>query len=435
MRSNRLAAIGLAGTLLAATLAVGAPVGAQSPTPSPAPTAQPGQTTLDFTVFGDMGLAELVTQYQTLHPDIFINFIQAGYQEHHDQLLAQLAAGDVPDIAAIEVGFMSKFKAQPENFKNLLDYGAADIQKDYLPWRWEQATSADGSSVIGIPTDVGGMAMCYRTDLFAAAGLPTDPTEVGALWPDWESFIATGQKYVQGSGGKKFIDQARGTIFNLAARQSTEEYYKDGDPNTTVYATNPQVKKAFDLAAAASAAGISANIEQFAAPWNAAMTNGDFAVLGCPAWMMGYIQSQAPTTSGKWNITSIPEAGGNWGGTHLTIPAGAAHPKEAWDFIKWVLSPPNQLEVFQKHGNFPSIPALYDTPDIQNFTNPFFSNAPVGKIYAASAEAVKPIFEGVFQREIDVAFGNGLGRVEAGKETADQAWTSTLAAADLAQQQ
>ena len=208
MRSNRLAAIGLAGTLLAATLAVGAPVVAQSPTPSPArrpSRARPSSTSPSSATWVSTSWS---SSTQTEHPDIFINFIQAGYQEHHDQLLAQLAAGDVPDIAAIEVGFMSKFKAQPENFKNLLDYGAADIQKDYLPWRWEQATSADGSSVIGIPTDVGGMAMCYRTDLFAAAGLPTDPTEVGALWPDWESFIATGQKYVTGSGGKKFIDQA-----------------------------------------------------------------------------------------------------------------------------------------------------------------------------------------------------------------------------------
>ncbi len=143
-----------------------------------------------------MGLDELVAQYQTEHPEIFINFIQAGYQEHHDQLLTQLATGDVPDIAAIEVGFMSKFKAQPENFKNLYDYGAKDIEANYLPWRWEQAVSADGSSVIGIPTDVGGMALCYRTDLFEAAGLPTDPAEVSALWPTWDDFIATGQKYV-----------------------------------------------------------------------------------------------------------------------------------------------------------------------------------------------------------------------------------------------
>jgi len=435
VRRHRVAAMGLAGTLLAASVAIGGPTVAQSPSPTPAPTPQPGQTELNFTVFGDMGLDELVAQYQKDHPDIFINFIQAGYQEHHDQLLTQLATGDVPDIAAIEVGFMSKFKAQPENFKNLYDYGAKDIEGNYLPWRWEQAVSADGSSVIGIPTDVGGMALCYRTDLFKAAGLPTDPAAVSALWPTWDDFIKTGQAYVTGSGGKKFIDSAQGTIFNLVARQGNEEYYKTNDPLTTVYDTNPQVKLAWDLAVKASQAGISANIPQFAAPWNAAMSGDAFAALGCPAWMMGYIQSQAPSTAGNWNIAAIPGAAGNWGGTHLTIPAAAAHPKEAWDFINWALSPENQLEVFKLHGNFPSTPALYSTPDIQDFTNPFFSNAPVGKIYAASAEAVKPIFEGVNQREIDVAFGNGLGRIEDGKQTPDESWAQVMTEAQLATQQ
>ena len=247
-------------------------------------------------------------QYQAEHPDVKINFLERGYAEHHDALLAALATGEVPDIAAIEVGYMSKFKAQPENFVNMLDYGAADLEKDYLPWRWEQAVSADGSSVIGIPTDVGGMATCYRADLFEAAGLPTDPAEVSALWPDWESFIATGKQYTDATG-KAFIDSARGSVFNLVARQGDEEFYKTGDPNTTVYADNPQVKKAWDLSVAAIDAGISANIDQFSPEWNAGMANGDFAVLGCPAWMMGYIQGQAPDTAGKWNIAGHPGEG------------------------------------------------------------------------------------------------------------------------------
>ena len=329
---------------------------------------------------------------------------------------------------------MSKFKAQPENFKNLLEYGAGDLEADYLPWRWEQAVSADGSAVIGIPTDVGGMATCYRADLFEAAGLPTDPAEVSALWPDWESFIATGTTYREATG-KAFIDSIRGSVFNLVARQGDEEYYLTGDPNTTVYADNPQVKKAWDLSVAAKDAGISANISQFSPEWNAGMANGDFAVLGCPAWMMGYIQSQAPDTAGMWNIAGIPEKAGNWGGTHLTIPAGAAHPQEAYDFIKWALSPANQLEVFKLHGNFPSTPALYPTPEIQDFTSEFFSGAPAGRIFSESVAALKPIFEGVYQREIDVEFGNGLGRVENGLEDSATAWASTMAAIELALQQ
>ena len=41
-----------------------------------------------------------------------------------------------------------------------------------------------------------------------------------------------------------------------------------------------------------------------------------------------------------------------------------------------------QLEVFKLHGNFPSTPALYPTPEIQDFTSEFFSGAPAGKIFS-----------------------------------------------------
>jgi cellobiose transport system substrate-binding protein len=162
------------------------------------------------------------------------------------------------------------------------------------------------------------------------------------------------------------------------------------------------------------------------------MANGDFAALGCPAWMMNYIQGQAPDTAGKWNITSIPEVGGNWGGTQLTIPAASDQHQAAYDMITWLLSPENQLEVFKLHGNFPSTPELYDTPEIQEFTNDFFSGAPVGKIYAESAKAVQPIYEGAQQREIDREFENALIAVEDGNVAAADAWTTALANVALA---
>ena len=72
---------------------------------------------------------------------------------------------------------------------------ATDIKKNYLGWRWEHGVAYD-DSVIGIPTDVGGLEVAYRIDLFKKAGLPTDRVAVGKLWPTWDAFIATGQKYL-----------------------------------------------------------------------------------------------------------------------------------------------------------------------------------------------------------------------------------------------
>src|SRR6476661_6995023 len=58
-------------------------------------------------------------------------------------------------------------------FVNLQDHGSNDLKANWLPWKYENATTADGKRTIGLGTDVGGLAMCYRRDLFAKAGLPT----------------------------------------------------------------------------------------------------------------------------------------------------------------------------------------------------------------------------------------------------------------------
>ena len=76
--------------------------------------------------------------------------------------------------------------------------------------------------------------------------------------------------------------------------------------------------------------------------------NGKFAVLACPAWMLGYIQGQAPDTKGKWDIAAIPGGGGNWGGSFLTIPKQGKNVDAACEFIKWPIQPAQQIDHLQE---------------------------------------------------------------------------------------
>ena len=68
----------------------------------------------------------------------------------------------------------------------------------------------------------------------------------------------------------------------------------------------------------------------------------------CPAWMMGYIQGQAPATKGKWNIAPVPGGGGSWGGSFLTVSKQSQHPAEAADLVKFLTSPASELYVFKQ---------------------------------------------------------------------------------------
>jgi len=378
-----------------------------------------GKKVLQFWAFGDMGLGELIAEYEAANPDIKIEMKIGDFDPHHQGLLTSLDSS-TPDIAAIEVGYSSLFKAVSNKFVDLREYGAGELEGEYLDWRWAHGVDLDGR-VFGIPTDVGPMAVCYRSDLFAAAGLPSDRDEVSALWPTWNDFISVGKRYVAATGNS-FLSST-GYVWNAVKNQGTEKFYS-ADGSKLVYETNPQIKKAWDLAVAATP--IAANIGDWTADWNAGMNNGAYAVLTCPAWMMGYIQSQAPDLTGAWDVAAMPEGGGNWGGSQLVVPARAKYPAEAAAFIKWVLSPEKQLALFKAKGQFPSTKSAYSDAELLDFKSAYFNDAPVGQIYESGVKSLVPIYEGPKERVIDTEFGSALGRVANGEQTPDEAFKSAI---------
>ena len=386
---------------------------------------------LSIAFWGDFGLGPLVEQYEAENPGITITLNEGEYNAQHEALQQQLIAGSgAPDIAAIDEGFVVQFRSQADKFTNLLDFGAADYEEAYLPWKWQSTLADDGAVQIGLGTDVGGLAMCYRHDLFAAAGLPSDRAEVSALWDDegWDGFIEAGKTYVANAGGKKFIDNATNVFNPILGQQevgfftSDEELAMDGGP-----------KVAFETTEGIIDAGLSANIAAWSDEWNAGFQNGDFATLACPAWMTGHIRNTAPDTTGMWDIAGIPGGGGNWGGSFLTIPAQGAHVEEAYALLEWLIQPDQQIAIFNTVGNLPSQPALYEDPAIQEKTDEFFNNAPTGQIFSATAEGLVPQYLGFKNGPVRVAVENVLNDIQAGNiATGAEAWDRAVSEAETA---
>jgi cellobiose transport system substrate-binding protein len=422
-RIRRLAVPLITASVLAlATAACGGGGGAGS---SP-PAAKPGEPVkLTVNLFGDFGFKPLYAEYKKTHPNIEVVENQTQFNDHHNNLIKRLATNaGAGDIEAVEVGYISTFTAQPQKFVDLKQYGLDKRQSDYLDWKWQQGLSKDGQQVLGLGTDVGGLAMCYRKDLFKKAGLPDDRESVSALWPSWDQYIETGKKFAAaGVSGTKFVD-APGEIFRAMVNQAPTGIY-DAQDNIIV-GTNPDVKKAWDLSNQLTQDGLTAKLAAFTPPWNTGFAKGSFATIICPAWMTGFIQEQAKDASGKWDIATVPGGSGNSGGSHLMVPKQSKHPKEAAELVDFLTSKDNQARVFKEEGAFPSIPALYDDPSIRDFTKPFFGDAPIGRIYSDAAKALKPQHLGPKEADVRTVIGDGLGRVEQGKQTPDQSWAQVL---------
>ncbi|WP_328995096.1 extracellular solute-binding protein [Kribbella sp. NBC_01245] len=387
-----------------------------------------GKVTLTVKTFGKFGYEDLYKQYEADHPGVVIKEDNiAKLADYTPKLQQWLTAGSgAGDVVALEEGILVKLMGKPDQFVNLLDHGAASLEKNFLAWKWKQALTTDGKKLVGLGTDIGAQGMCYRTDLFKKAGLPTDREEVGKLWPTWDGYLETGKKFTAANTGSSFFDNAGSVYQNILMQQGDHTYFDTS--NKLVIDQNPGVRKAWDTTVGMIGAGLSGKLQMWSPQWNAAFKTGTFATIPCPAWMLGVITDQAgPENAGKWDVARVPGEGAVRGGSFLAVPAQSKHQKEAAELAKFLTSPQGQIGAFKSKNNFPSSPQAIDDPAVSSATNEYFSKAPVGKIFGQSAKSLKPVYLGPDNQVIGDGVGDALTAVEQGKLSPEEAWTKALA--------
>ncbi|MEP6477930.1 MAG: ABC transporter substrate-binding protein [Rhodoglobus sp.] len=378
--------------------------------------------TLTLGTFNNFGYSdELLAEYTALHPNITIKQnIAKTSDDAQTNLFTKLAAGSgLSDVEAVDGDWMPKVRQYADLF---VDLASSDNKDRYSDWKAAGGT-ADGK-VIGLGTDIGPEAICYRADLLSAAGLGTTPDEVAAnLEGGWDAYYAAGEKYTAATG-KAWFDSA-GATFQGLANQYQNFYEKDD--GTVIATDNPDVKAAFESVLKASST-LSAHLQEWTDDWAAGMAAGSFATMLCPAWMLGVIQGDSPDAT-DWNIANVfPDGGGNWGGSYLLVPTQGKHTEAAKEFTDWLTAPEQQISAFKTAGTFPSQVAAYDDPALTGAKNAFFNDAAIGTIFADRANAVKITpFKGINYGAIMGAVQNGLTRVEQGQQSIDDSWTQVVA--------
>ena len=381
---------------------------------------------LSFWTLGNVNYEELANEYTKEHPNITIKVQNTGDQTaHHNNLTTALSANSgAPDIFQLEIGFMERYINAQDKFYNLNDFGAKDVQSNYLDWKWLQASSTDGSFQLGLPTDIGPTVVYYRTDLAEEAGLPSDPDGFSAAIDTWDKFAAVAKDF-KDKTGKPFADLTDLT-YNALRDQSPDQIYFSKDDVSFIGDTNPQVRKAYDFTVKGSQEGWISDAILWSPEWGQGMSEGHFAVVLGPAWMAGNIKSNAPDSAGKWKIAQLPEGAGNWGGSFITLPKEGKHPEEAYAFIEWLVNKDNQLESFKTKGLMPSIPALYEDPAFVEFKDDFFGGQQIAVEFGKAANRVKPVFYGPLHDQTDTFFKNALKNVLEKKADPAKEWDEAV---------
>jgi len=380
---------------------------------------------LTIATFNDFGYTDaLLAEYTKLHPNVTIVHNKAATSnDARANYFQKLGKTGLADIEAIEIDWMPEVM----KYADLLAPVPDDLKGRWLDWKEEGATDADGN-LIGYGTDIGPEGVCYRSDLFAAAGLPTDRDEVAALLEgDWSTYFELGDKYTAATG-KAFFDSAGGTYQGMV--NQLKAAYEDPSTGEITATTNSDVEDIYNEVLDASATQ-SAHLGQWSDDWFAGLSNGAFATMLCPGWMLGVISGNAPDVTG-WDIANVfPNGGGNWGGSYLTVPANGANVAAAQELADWLTSPETQIMAFENAGTFPSQNDALTSDTLLSSTNEYFNNAPVGQILTdrANAVTVSP-FKGEFYFQINDAMQKALTRVEDGTQDKATSWAQWVSEVD-----
>ncbi|RYQ08486.1 sugar ABC transporter substrate-binding protein [Bifidobacterium pseudolongum subsp. globosum] len=341
-----------------------------------------GKTIVKIQTFNNFGYgkstdqkpgADLWAQYEKENPNVKVEeTVASSSDEARTAFNTAISSGaNTYDISAVDIAWMPSIRAMGSKFVDLAPYANDNSWPDWV----KEGGTADGR-MIGVGTDIGPTAMCYRKDLFEKAGLPSDRDKVkeyfGGDSASWDRYFEIGQEYTKKTG-KPFIDNM-GDAAAMMKMQQKEVFVSTDDK---IIATDKTVHGIFDEVAENS--DISAHLDSWTDDWNSAFGSEDgFATIMSPAWLLNNIKGNAGPDFRGWDIADITPGGtgADQGGSWLVVPESSPVKEEA-----------------------------------ANKKDEYFNNAPVGKIFANRAAAIKhiPYINGQYY-DIDAKFGTAISR-------------------------
>lgn len=381
-------------------------------------TASAQKTTVVVAAFPslDDAVKQVLPAWNKLHPDVEIKVQSQQYADHHNAMTTALATGQgLPDVMAIEIGYIGKF-AEGNGLDNLdkAPYNAGQYKKLFTPFTIGQATSSD-KRFVAMPTDIGPGTFFFRKDVLDKARV-----NPATMLKSWDDYVAQG-KVIKAKTGAFLINNAQ-SMYNIVIRtnlKTGEGIYFDKSNNLLLGPDNARFVRAFTLSKQVRDAGLDAKIGEWTNEWYDAFKKGTVATQFSGAWLQGALQNwMAPDTKGLWRVQNLPENSfASWGGSFYAIPTGAKEKKWAWEFIKFMtLNKDSQITAFKDNGAFPALLSAQNDA-VFNEQVPFLGGQRARLLWKDAARKTQPIDVAKYDSTADQIALTELSKVlEEGKD-------------------
>lgn len=350
-----------------------------------------GDGTGEITVWtwpdNDKTFLETIPSFQKKFPDIKVK-VQGFGGTYNSKVLGALVSGTGPDVAMIEISAVSNFKSKP-GFVDLSKppFKAGQYSDRYAKFSWSYVTDAETGRIFQLPKNTGPGGMFYRRDVFADAGLPTDPGEVHEAMKTWDDFISVGKKLTQ-KGKRWLVDSPESVVGAIRAQYGLS--YFDEEGNST-FDTDEMVA-ALEYVPRLRKEGVLAP-EMTDQERGAAINAGTIATFFSGNWFGGWLKgTYATTTQGKWGVTFAPETDGvsafNSGGDFIGVLQSSRNQLAAYEFCRWVTQDPASLSLMYQRDLYPAwTPVLEDS--WMNKPDPFYDGQNPNEIFREVSATMK----------------------------------------------
>lgn len=337
------------------------------------------------------GTQEVVDEYNRMQNKVRVDYQQvpSGPQGGWAKLSNAARAGNAPDVATMEYPQLPGYAIDgvPRDITDLLPDSA---RRKILPQALDLTTLA--GRTYAVPVDIEPMMFFYRKDVFTKYDIPVPKT-----WTEFESAARKLKKAQPRSRLASFFTNGSQHMAGFAWQAGGQWFRTSGDTWRISLADAPTRKVAAYWQGLVDQDLV--RVEPVdSQQWRAHLQSGETVGYMAGAWAAGSLMNSTPSGKGKWAIAPLPQwdpakpSLGTQGGSTFAVTKDSNHPKEALEFITWMVTSPDALRAKLSSGissAFPVVPELVPVARKEMDTS-YYSGQDIFGLFQQSAQLISP---------------------------------------------
>jgi multiple sugar transport system substrate-binding protein len=353
-------------------------------------------------------LDEVIAAFQAANPGITVEPTRYAYSDYKTALLTAISSGEVPDVARLDIAWVSEFADQGALVQldgKLPDFD--NIIKDTFPG--PLSTNVWKDHYYGLPLDTNTQVLLWNKGLFEEAGI-TAPPETMEEFADvaCQMADAANNKYGYAQGGTYFWAPA--PVFYAMGGKVTDEKIT----TATGYVNGPESVAAFTMLKDLYDKGcLSPNLLGGGIATDAGHAEGTYAMIIDGPWMVDIYKNNYPDF--EVNFAPIPTGPAGTtssvvGGEDVVVLEGTENAEAAMKWAAYLLSPEAQ-KMMAEVGQMPTLLSLVGDPAMPAYFGVFQE-----QLKTAQARVPHPKWS-----DMDNAINNAYQRILNGDQTPQEA--------------